>query len=238
MRLDSYLVEKGLVSTRSKASDMIKAGKVSVDGAVVTKPSREITDQAVKLLESEGYVSRAAHKLKAFLEGSGPDVAGLEVLDVGSSTGGFVEVLLEKGAATVTAVDVGTDQLHEKLRNDPRVQVHEQTDIRDFAPGRTYPLVTCDASFISLHHIIEPMIALAAERLILLFKPQFEVGTAAKRDKKGVIKEEQVINKALDDFIGRAESLGLELITKEHAALAGREGNQELILYFKKVKRT
>lgn len=237
MRLDSYLVEKGLVSTRSKASDMIKAGKVAVDGAIVTKPSREISDQRVELLESEGYVSRAAHKLKAFLEDAGLDVTGLDVLDVGSSTGGFVEVLLEKGAASVTAVDVGTDQLHEKLRNDSRVYVREQTDIRDFAPGRTYPLVTCDASFISLHHIVSSMIALAEDRLILLFKPQFEVGAEAKRDKKGVIKEEQVINKALDDFITRAETLGLELIRKENAALAGREGNQELILYFK-VKRT
>ena len=237
MRLDSYLVEAGLVSTRSKASDMVKAGKVAVDGEVTTKPSREISGQTVSLLEDEGYVSRAAYKLKAFLESEGLEVTGLDVLDVGSSTGGFVEVLLEKGAATVTAVDVGTDQLHEKLRNDPRVKVHEQTDIREFAPGRTYPLVTCDASFISLHHIITPMIALAEDRLILLFKPQFEVGSGAKRDKKGVIKEEQVINKALDDFITRAKTLGLELIKKENAALAGREGNQELILYFK-VTRT
>ena len=237
MRLDTYLVEAGLVSTRSKASDMIKAGKVTVDGEVATKPSREISDQTVTLLEAEGYVSRAAYKLKAFLESEGVDVSGVDVLDVGSSTGGFVEVLLEKGAASVTAVDVGTDQLHERLRHDPKVSVHEQTDIREFAPGRTYPLVTCDASFISLHHIIVPMAALAADRLILLFKPQFEVGSGAKRDKKGVIKEEQVINKALDDFIFRARALGLELIKKEHAALAGREGNQELILYFK-VKRT
>lgn len=237
MRLDLYLVEMGLVSTRNRAKDMIKAGKVTVDGHPETKAAREITTQKVELLEAEGYVSRAAVKLKDFLVDEALDISGLEVLDVGSSTGGFVEVLLEHGAASVTAVDVGTDQLHEKLRNDPRVIVREQTDIRKFAPGRTYPLITCDASFISLHHILPAMVDLAEDRLILLFKPQFEVGVEAKRDKKGVIKEEQVINKALDDFISRTQTLGLELIKKKNATLPGREGNQELILYFK-VKRT
>jgi 23S rRNA (cytidine1920-2'-O)/16S rRNA (cytidine1409-2'-O)-methyltransferase len=237
MRLDAWLVETGRVSSRSKACDMIKAGKVRVEGRVVTKPSREITTQCVELLEGEGYVSRAAVKLKDFLEAEAVDVNGLEVLDVGSSTGGFVEVLLEKGAKSVTAVDVGTGQLHERLRSDSRIRLHEQTDIREFAPGRTYDLVTCDASFISLRHLLPSMIALAGDRLILLFKPQFEVGVEAKRDRKGVIKEEQVINKALNDFITLASGLGLTLLKSKPSTLPGREGNQELILYFK-VNRT
>lgn len=237
MRLDLFLVEQGLVSTRSKAKDMIQSGKVAVEGKTATKTSMEITSQEVALLEGEGYVSRAARKLKDFLDAESIDVSGLEVLDVGSSTGGFVEVLLAKGAASVTAVDVGTDQLHGKLRSDPRVIVHEQTDIREFSPGRRYPLITCDASFISLGYILDAMVKLASDRLILLFKPQFEVGPGVKRDKKGVIKDEEVINNVMENFIRLCQSAGLELIQKQKSSLPGREGNQEYILFFK-VNRT
>ncbi len=233
MRLDHYLVEQGLVSTRTKAGDMIKSGKVAVSGEVCTKPSTTIHDQVVELLEAEGYVSRAAYKLKGFLQSRAIEVTGLDVLDVGSSTGGFVEVLLEAGSGHVTALDVGSDQLHASLRERPEVTVCEQTDIREFDPKKRYDLITCDASFISLHHIIEPMIALANDRMILLFKPQFEVGREAKRDRKGVIKEEEVINNVLKAFIQRLETLGVALLESAPAALAGREGNQEFILYCK-----
>ena len=233
MRLDQYLVEQGLVSTRSRAGDMIKGGKVTVAGKICTKPSTAIHDQVVGLLEEEGYVSRAAYKLKDFLDSHDIRIEGKRVLDVGSSTGGFVEVLLEAGATSVSAVDVGSNQLHEKLRARPEVSLYEQTDIREFHSPVRFDLVTCDASFISLHHIIESMIALAGGEMVLLFKPQFEVGREAKRDKKGVIKDEQAINNALKGFQNRLESLGVEVIEVLPSSLAGREGNQEFIIYCK-----
>jgi len=233
MRLDCWLVENLLVSTRTKAKDLIKENKVLVDNKITNKPGLEITSQEVKVLEDEPYVSRSAKKLKNFFAAHGFNLKGKTALDIGSSTGGFVQVLLEYGAKRVTAVDVGKDQLHKKLRDDSRVDMHEQTDIRSFETNEKFDIVTCDASFISLNNILDSIKRVSGSDIILLFKPQFEVGVEAKRDKKGVIKEQKIIDEVLEKFIKRCEDIGFRLKEKEKSSVLGREGNQEFILYFK-----
>lgn len=233
MRLDCYLVENLLAPTRTKAKDLIIESKVLVDGKIVNKPSFEITNQKVEVTEQKQYVSRAAKKLKDFLDKYSFDLKNQNAIDIGSSTGGFVEVLLECGVKKVTAVDVGKEQLHQKLRDDTRVELHEETDIREFKTNEKFDIVTCDASFISLNNIIETIKKISSRDIILLFKPQFEVGIKAKRDKKGVVTDQKAIDNALSGFLTKCEILGLRLKAKEKSSLLGRDGNQEFILYFR-----
>ncbi|MDQ1340418.1 MAG: rRNA (cytidine1920-2-O)/16S rRNA (cytidine1409-2-O)-methyltransferase [Campylobacterota bacterium] len=233
MRLDCYLVENLLALTRTKAKDLIIENKVLVDGKIANKPSFEIIGHKVEIIEQKQYVSRAAKKLKDFLDKHGFDLKNQTAIDVGSSTGGFVEVLLEYGVKKVVAVDVGKEQLHQKLRDDKRVELHEETDIREFKTSERFDIVTCDASFISLNNIIETIKKISSRDIILLFKPQFEVGIKAKRDKKGVVTDQNAIDGALNNFLTKCEILGLELKAKEKSSLLGRDGNQEFILYFR-----
>ncbi|WP_345986392.1 TlyA family RNA methyltransferase [Sulfurimonas sp. HSL-1656] len=234
MRLDHYLVEAGLAPTRSKAQQLVKAGSVTVEGSVVTKPAFDVTSQQVAVTEAMPYVSRAALKLKGFLPSLPFDVRGMYALDIGASTGGFTQVLLEAGAAAVDAVDVGRDQLHPEVKADPRVRSFEQTDIRRFAPGRSYDVVTSDVSFISLHHILDDVERLAAHWIVLLFKPQFEVGRDAARDRKGVVTDQAAIAKAMADFEAACAARGWRLCVKEQAAITGKEGNSETCYCFER----
>ena len=227
MRLDQYMFEHGFVDSRSKAQNVIKAGSVSVDGTVVKKPSFRIDDHKVVMTGEKVYVSRAAHKLKGFLPGLPFRVDGLDVLDIGSSTGGFTQVLLEEGVKSVTSVDVGSGQLHHSLKEDKRVVSVENTDIRDFHPKHMYGLVTSDVSFISLLHILEAVDRLSEQWIILLFKPQFEVGREARRDKHGVVLDQKAIGVAKRTFESACEALGWKLIEKRPSTLAGKEGNVE-----------
>lgn len=233
MRLDCYLVENLLVPTRTKAKDLIIENKVLVDGKITNKPSFEIAGHKVEIIEQKQYVSRAAKKLKDFLDKYSFDLKNQNAIDIGSSTGGFVEVLLEYGVKKVTAVDVGKEQLHQKLRDDKRVKLYEETDIREFKTNEKFDIVTCDASFISLNNIIETIKKISSRDIILLFKPQFEVGIKAKRDKKGVVTDQKAIDNALSGFLTKCEILGLRLKAKEKSSLLGRDGNQEFILYFR-----
>jgi len=146
-RLDQYLVENNLVDSRNKAQQLIKDSKVTVDKKVITKASFKVSDELVELDDEHVYVSRAAYKLKNFLPLLPFSVSGMNALDIGSSTGGFTEVLLLNDAKTVTSVDVGSSQLHESLRSDPRVISVENQDIRSFRSGISYALITCDFSF-------------------------------------------------------------------------------------------
>ena len=227
MRLDQYMFEHGFVDSRSKAQGVIKAGEVSVDGAVVKKPSFRIDGQSVVMSGKKVYVSRAAHKLKGFLPDLPFCVQMLNVLDIGSSTGGFTQVLLEEGAGSVTSVDVGSGQLHYSIKEDKRVVSVENTDIRDFHPGCAYDLVTGDVSFISLLHILDAVDRLSKHWIILLFKPQFEVGREAKRDRHGVVLDKKAIESAKRAFESACDALGWKLIEKRPSSLAGREGNIE-----------
>lgn len=235
MRLDSYLVENGLVESRNKAQQLIKENAVSVDGKIVDKVSFDVAEgMVVEVANTEMYVSRAAIKLKGFLPYTEWNIKGLRALDIGSSTGGFTQILLENGVASVTCVDVGSDQLHPSLRSDPRVSVHENTDIRTFSSEESFDLVTCDVAFIPLELILESIDTLASRYIILLFKPQFQVGREVKRDKNGVVKDDKAIGKAMIRFEDTCALLGWKLVAKEVAHISGKEGNQETCYGFVK----
>ena len=234
MRLDRYLVQTGLAPSRTKAQNYIKEGYVLVDKEVVTRSSFHIDEtNSVEMTAFKDYVSRAAWKLLHFLNEAGLEVSGKEALDIGSSAGGFSEVLLERGVESVTCVDVGSEQLHPKLRNDKRVKVYEKTDIRTFEHD-AFELVVSDVSFISLLHILESVDRLAADDIILLFKPQFEVGVDVKRDKKGVVKDERAIQKAMTTFEDACMLQGWKLMKKSPSKVTGKDGNLEYCYYYKK----
>ena len=163
------------------------------------------------------------------------NLAGVDVLDVGSSTGGFVQILLQRGAKSVTALDVGSSQLSEILRRDPRVIVRENTDIREFESEKKFDLITCDVSFISLNLILKSLASLAKSALIVLFKPQFEVGAEAKRNKKGVLKDEKVARGARAKFERLCAELGLAVLHSGACKITGKEGNQEFFYLLKRM---
>lgn len=235
MRLDSALVERGLVESRNKAQQLIKDKNVTVDGKIIDKVSFDASEEMmIEIADTDIYVSRAAIKLKGFLPYTEWNLSGLNALDIGSSTGGFTQVLLESGVQSVTCVDVGSDQLHATLRGDERVKVHENTDIREFSAEKPFDIVVCDVSFISLEHIIDAIDRLSGKYIVVLFKPQFEVGREAKRDKNGVVKEEKAIAKAQIRFEDMCTLKGWKMIAKELAHIAGKEGNQEVCYGFVK----
>lgn len=241
MRADKYLVEHGYFETRARAQAAIEAGGVRVDGAALTKASAKIPDGAVIEAEpAHPYVSRAALKLLAGLDAFGVDPAGLTCLDVGASTGGFTQVLLERGAAFVAAVDVGRDQLHDSLRAEPRVLSLEATDARMLTPdqigGRAPQLVVCDASFISLEKVLARPLDLAAPgaQLIALFKPQFEVGRAHV-GKGGLVKDAEAVERAEENaraFLARA---GFKVQGSIESPITGGDGNRERLIFAVKV---
>ncbi|MDD2781255.1 TlyA family RNA methyltransferase [Sulfuricurvum sp.] len=235
MRLDSYLVESGLVESRNKAQQLIKEHAVSVDGKIIDKVSFDVVEtMVVEIADTELYVSRAAIKLKGFLPHTEWNLSTLRALDIGSSTGGFTQILLENDVASVTCVDVGSDQLHPSLRSDSRVVVHENTDIRSFSAEIPFEIVTCDVAFIPLELILESIDKLASKYIVLLFKPQFQVGREVKRDKNGVVKDDKAIGKAMIRLEDTCALLGWKLIAKEVAHIAGKEGNQETCYGFVK----
>jgi 23S rRNA (cytidine1920-2'-O)/16S rRNA (cytidine1409-2'-O)-methyltransferase len=234
LRLDNYLVKEGFVESRNKAQELIKSKKVFVNDKIITKSSFKIDTQSVKILSDTLYVSRAALKLKSFLPLLPFTCKGMRALDIGSSTGGFTEVLLEEGVLHVDAVDVGSNQLHVRLKEDSRVSSFEQMDIRKFESQRAYDLLTSDVSFISLSHILDDVERLSKEWIILLFKPQFEVGREVKRDNNGVVKDEKAITKAMMSFEDSCSIKGWKLIAKEEAHIRGKEGNIEYCYCYQK----
>ena len=163
------------------------------------------------------------------------NLAGADILDVGSSTGGFVQILLQRGAKSVTALDVGSSQLSEILRRDPRVIVRENTDIREFESEKKFDLITCDVSFISLNLILKSLASLAKSALVVLFKPQFEVGADAKRNKKGVLKDEKAARGARAKFEQLCAELGLATLHAGACKITGKEGNREFFYLLKRM---
>lgn len=235
IRLDNYLVENSLAQSRNKAQSLIKDGHVSVNSKVVLKSSHKLEDSdKVEVKEHKNYVSRSAFKLSGFLDELKLDIKDAVALDIGSSTGGFTQVLLEYGAAEVTAVDVGKEQLHVSLREDARVHSYESCDIRDFKSDKKFDLVVSDVAFISLLHILDDVERLASDKIILLFKPQFEVGREAKRDKNGVVTDEKAILHAMIKFEDACELKGWKRILKSPSQLTGKEGNLEYCYCYEK----
>jgi 23S rRNA (cytidine1920-2'-O)/16S rRNA (cytidine1409-2'-O)-methyltransferase len=231
VRLDQELTKRGLVASRSQAESYIRLGKVSVNGKVVTKPGHFVGDTAeVKLDQVEQYVSRAGMKLASVADIFGLDFSDKVVLDVGSSTGGFTDFALRRGACKVIAVDVGTDQLHPKLRSDKRVELHEKTDIRDFRQGRdcvSPDLVLIDVSFISLREIL-PYVAKYLSgpdtQIVAMAKPQFEAGKGQTIN--GVVKNDRQRREILKDFEIWAKKLFI-IEQKADSEVAGTKGNLE-----------
>jgi 23S rRNA (cytidine1920-2'-O)/16S rRNA (cytidine1409-2'-O)-methyltransferase len=234
MRVDKYLTQEGLFESRNRALDAIKRGKVFVDGRIAKPSTKCDKNSNIDIDQEKFYVSRAAKKLAYFLDDYPLKLNGKRALDIGSSTGGFVQILLEQGVDSVTAVDVGSNQLHHSLREDPRLTLFEETDIRIFRSDYPFEVVTCDVSFISILQIIEDIDRLSNKDMILLFKPQFEVGKDAKRDSKGVVVDLNAIDQAIERFESSTRRFGWELCYSTPSKLAGKSGNIEIIYHFRK----
>jgi len=219
----------------------VATGQVTVNGAVAQKAARLVLPgDALELAGPPArYVSRGGEKLEGALEVFGLDVAGLRCCDVGASTGGFTDCLLQRGAAGVVAVDVGRAQMHERLADDSRVSLHERTDVRDVDPagvGAPFDLVTADVSFISLTSVMERLAELAAPGapVVVLVKPQFEVGRKQASRGRGVIRDPEQWQAALDRVLEAAITAGLAPQTAIPSALKGAQGNVEFFLHLEK----
>ncbi|MBI3703223.1 MAG: TlyA family RNA methyltransferase [Rhizobiales bacterium] len=234
LRIDRLLVERGLFESRAKAQAAIEAGLVHAGDVLVRKASEEIAlDAPLRATPAHPYVSRGGLKLKAALEHFGFDPKGRICLDVGACTGGFTQVLLERGAKRVIAVDVGRGQLHESLRARPEVVSLEETDIRTLSPallGEAPDLVVIDVSFISLKQVAPAALALAKTpaQLVALIKPQFEAGRA--RVKKGVVRDTAVHAAVCDDIVEFVASLGWRVLGVIPSPIQGGDGNAEFLL--------
>lgn len=236
-RLDQKLVKLGLVPTRSQAESYIKLGDVKVNGRVVTKSGAPVQDEdMVELTAQEQYVSRAALKLASVAKALHIDFADKTILDVGSSTGGFTDYALKHGATKSIAVEVGTNQLHPLLQGDPRIELHEQTDIRDFVTDQPIDIVVADVSFISLREILPHVAKLASAntQIVAMVKPQFEA-VAANMKHKGVIKNDRMRRDILKDFESWANQYFV-IIDKADSEVSGAKGNLERFYLLKRLK--
>ena len=238
IRLDQLLLNAGLVASRSRARDAISRGTVKVNGRTVTKPSSTFPASAVIEIDdpAQAYVSRAALKLKAALDDFGLDPAGLDCLDIGASTGGFTDILLERGASHVIAVDVGHDQLHQRLRADERITNYEGLNARvldeDHLEGREIGAVVSDVSFISLKLALPPALEMAEPGAfcVLLVKPQFEAGREAI-SKAGLLKDPDsapAVAAELERWL--VEDMGWKSLGLVPSPITGGDGNVEFLL--------
>jgi 23S rRNA (cytidine1920-2'-O)/16S rRNA (cytidine1409-2'-O)-methyltransferase len=234
-RLDVFLTKHGLIESRQRAQALILAGKVQVSGATERRPDRSVREDAVVTVdESPGYASRGALKLGPALETLGVDPAGRVCADLGASTGGFTDVLLRRGAAKVFAIDVGRGLIHWRLRQDPRVVVLERMNARDIEsfPGPV-SLVVADLSFISLEKVMPAVRHAAPEaEVLVLFKPQFEVGKA-EVGRGGIVRDPLVIEGALQRFRTWCSGHGYNVAGEAASEITGAEGNQEFFFHLR-----
>ncbi|BDO42502.1 TlyA family RNA methyltransferase [Cellulomonas sp. NTE-D12] len=240
-RVDVELVRRGLARSRGDAGQLIAAGRVRLDGSRVVRASVAVEPERVLVVEPDaqdpGYASRAGHKLAGALDvwrSQGLAVAGRRCLDAGASTGGFTDVLLRRGAASVVAVDVGHGQLRPELRSDPRVDVREGVNVRDLVAGDVQPppeLVVADLSFISLRLVVAPLSAVAAPGadLVLLVKPQFEVGRE-RLGSGGVVRSPALRRDAVLGVLEAADAADLTPVDLLRSVLPGPSGNVEYLM--------
>ena len=240
-RLDQLVVERGLAETRARAQALILAGKVRTgtgDGARLDRKAGDLVDaeMAISLVEADPYVSRGGHKLAAALDAFGIDPSGLVCLDAGASTGGFSDVLLQRGAARVHAVDVGRGQLADRIGRDPRVVVHDRLNARILAAdtlGEPIELAVIDVSFISLGLVLGPIASTLRARpsapIVALVKPQFEVGKGGTDH--GVVRDPEAHRRVLDAVTTAAAGLGLGTRAVIASPILGPEGNREFLVH-------
>ncbi|HEV8202590.1 MAG TPA: TlyA family RNA methyltransferase [Pyrinomonadaceae bacterium] len=241
-RIDKLLVERGLADSRTKAQAMVMAGVVLVDEQRVEKPSHQFdTNSAIRIKGGDDpttrYVGRGGLKLEAALREFQIDVSGLVCLDVGASTGGFTDCLLQNGAKKVFAVDVGHNQIDWRLRNDPRVEVREGVNARYLTPDdfpQKFDLVVMDVSFISVTKVLPAIVPLLTPggSIVTLIKPQFEVGRGEVGG-GGIVRDEAKRLRAVEEVNNAARALGLEVVNIIESPITGAEGNIEFLALYK-----
>ncbi len=239
IRLDHLIVQRGLAGSGARAQALILAGRIRAPGVKNIKPGERVSpDQELELIEDLPYVSRGGVKLAAALKEFGIVVSGRSCVDIGASTGGFTDCLLQNGAEKVLAVDVGHGQLHWKLRRDSRVVNREKTHVlkltREDVEGGAPPLVTVDVSFISLEKVLPHLAEIfpSGTEFVVLVKPQFEVGP--KQAPKGVVKDPEVHRMVVDRIMARAEKIGFVGKGRMPSPITGPEGNREFLVHFLK----
>ena len=245
MRIDQLLVTKGLVVTRARAQAVLLAGDVFANGIRVDKAGTLVADDATVVLRAADhpFVSRGGVKLAGALDAFQLDVRGLRCMDLGASTGGFTDCLLQRGAARVVAVDVGYGQLAQKLRDDPRVVVMERTNARDLTAeriGGAADVTVVDASFIGIAKLVSAIASCTREdgHLVALVKPQFEIGREAASRSKGVVRDDAQRAAAV---AGAAEAIrgeGFEVVGQSESVLPGPKGNREVFVWGRKGARS
>jgi 23S rRNA (cytidine1920-2'-O)/16S rRNA (cytidine1409-2'-O)-methyltransferase len=231
-------VRRGLATSRQQAQADIAAGRVTVGGAPADKPARLVApgDPLRVLGPPARFVGRGGRKLEGALDRFDVTVAGRRAFDLGASTGGFTDCLLQRGAGSVVAVDVGYGQLHERLRADPRVEVHERTNVRDLKPGdlgAPADVLVADLSFISLRTVLPAALPLGKPRadVVLLVKPQFEAGREEAARGKGVITDPAVWRRVLEEVCGALGGLGAAIMGAMASPLTGADGNVEFLVH-------
>ena len=243
-RIDELLVAQGLADSRARAKALVLAGKVRLGTERLDKPGRTLPeDVLLTVLQPPRFVSRGGEKLEGFLDRFGIDVAGLRVLDVGASTGGFTDCCLQRGATSATCVDVGRAQLHNQLRQDARVVNLEKLNARHLQAGdlphSSYPLIVMDLSFISLTKVLPAVWEFLEPRghLIALVKPQFEAEKHEVDAGKGIIRDEAVQERVLETVRSFAlgELWGAELVGSMDSPIRGTDGNREFLLGLKRI---
>lgn len=239
-RLDKYLVNNELISSRTKSKELIKSGNVKVNGKIVTKCSYNVKrHDMVEIIDDSSmkYVSRAGLKLEGAIDSFNIDFNGKNVMDIGSSTGGFTDCCLKHAARKVVAIDVGTDLMAESLRGDERVELHEQLNFKN-APSSLFDdidIMVSDVSFISLKHIIDRISAEDSDyELVFLIKPQFECGKEIASKYKGVIKDRQVHIDVIFDIIDYFKKYSYNILDLDISKIPGKNGNVEYLGHFKR----
>jgi 23S rRNA (cytidine1920-2'-O)/16S rRNA (cytidine1409-2'-O)-methyltransferase len=235
VRADVLLVERGLAETRERARQLIMAGRARVGTLTLVKPAQMLdSTAAIEVTEPERYVSRGGHKLEGALVAFGIDVTGLGCMDLGASTGGFTDCLLQRGAASVLAVDVGRAQLHQRLREDPRVTLLEGTNARDLPELPPVDFFVADLSFISLTKVLPSVAEHVAPSTpgIVLLKPQFEAGPADV-PRGGVIRDEGVLERVRTDFVTWATSEAWAVCGIIPSPIRGGDGNTEYLVHLR-----
>lgn len=236
-RIDKELVERNLAPSRAKAQELIDSNLVMCNGKVITKANYSVQkDDEIIILENDKlkYVSRGGLKLEKAIKEFNIDFNNLRVMDIGSSTGGFCDCALKHGAKSIIAIDVGTNLLHESLRNNKSIDLHEQTNFKDLESNyfRDIDIIVCDVSFISLKQIVQKIASESIKvDLILLIKPQFECGREIAKKYKGIILNKEIHINIIDDLLKYFNELGFFMKNLTSSPIRGGDGNIEYLIY-------